>query len=157
PENELRLRNLRMLAMLAGVVLLPFAVAFWMYYGTDWGPAARVTHVELIIPARPLPHAHLTADSGTEPPALFRGKWSLVYIGNGQCDDTCRKSLYLMRQTRLSLNNEMHRVERVFLVTSDCCAREFLSREHPGLLVLNATDTSAEPLLRVFPPQLRDQ
>jgi hypothetical protein len=157
PESELRLRNLRMLAVLAGLFLLPLAVAFWMYYGTDWRPAARVNHGELIIPARPLPQAHLPVDSGTEPASLFRGKWSLVYIGDGQCDDTCRKSLYLMRQTRLSLNNEMRRVERVFLVTSNCCARELISHEHPGLLVLNATDSAAEPLLRVFPPEQREQ
>ena len=41
-----------------------------------------------------------------------------------------------MRQTRLSLNNEMARVNRVFLVTGKCCDREFLQREHPGLNVV---------------------
>ncbi len=41
-----------------------------------------------------------------------------------------------MRQTRLSLNNNMTRVDRVFLTTGSCCAREFLAKEHPGLIVL---------------------
>ncbi len=58
-EKELRSRNLRMLAVLAGLFLLPLAIAFWMYYGTDWRPAKRVNHGELIIPARPLPHPEL--------------------------------------------------------------------------------------------------
>ena len=60
-ENELRSRNLRMLAVLAGLFLLPLAVAFWMYYGTDWRPARTVNHGELITPVRSLPAASLPA------------------------------------------------------------------------------------------------
>ena len=62
-----------------------------------------------------------------------------------------------MRQTRLSLNSEMSRVERVFLATSQCCAREFLAQEHPGLLVLDATGPSASSLLSAFPLSEREQ
>jgi hypothetical protein len=146
-ENDLRLRNLRMLAGLAGLFLLPLAAAFWVYYGTDWRPVRTVNHGELITPARPLPTA----------PEIFHRKWTLVYIGDGRCDEACRKSLYVMRQTRLSLNNEMTRVERVFLATSDCCARDFLAQEHPGLLVVDVTAGSARTLLSVFPPDERAQ
>jgi hypothetical protein len=151
-ETELRSRNLRMLAVLAGLFLLPLAAAFWMYYATDWRPAGRVNHGELIIPARPLPAAQLGS-----PTQLFHGKWSLVYIGDGQCDLLCRKSLYVMRQTRLLLNKDMTRVERIFLATSNCCDRELLSREHPGLLVLDATGPAAQALLQVFPDGQRPQ
>ena len=131
-EKELRARNLRLLGLLGGLFLLPLALAFWVYYGTDWRPVKTVNHGELIHPARPLPaYTGLPAD-------LFRHKWSLVYIGDGQCDESCRSALVVMRQTRLSLNNEMDRVARVFLVTGNCCAREFLDREHPVLKVLTA-------------------
>jgi hypothetical protein len=158
-ENELRSRNLRMLAVLAGLFLLPLAIAFWMYYGTDWRPARTVNHGELITPVRSLPTAHLPPlvipDTATG--ELFHRKWSLVYVGDGRCEDACRQALYVMRQTRLSLNNEMSRVDRVFLATSHCCAREFLAHEHPGLLVLDATETSANSLLAVFPANEREQ
>jgi cytochrome oxidase Cu insertion factor (SCO1/SenC/PrrC family) len=159
PENELRSRNLRMLAVLAGLFLLPLASAFWAYYGTDWRPVRTVNHGELITPARPLDAADLKPAMATSaaPSALFHGKWSLVYIGDGRCDDVCRKSLYIMRQTRLSLNSEMTRIERVFLATSECCAQDFLAHEHPGLLVLDATGASASSLLRVFPVNEREQ
>jgi hypothetical protein len=158
-HNELRARNLRMLAMLAGLFLLPLAIAFWVYYGTDWRPMGRVNHGELIMPVHPLPASHLEPafQQVSAPAELFRKKWSLVYIGNGQCNEACRGSLYVMRQTRLSLNAQMKRVERVFLVTSDCCASEFLAREHPGLIVLNATQPSASALLSVFPEEHREQ
>jgi hypothetical protein len=152
-NEDLRARNLRMLAVLGSLFVLPLVLAFWMYYGTDWRPARRVNHGELIVPARPLPSARLQPafDGGTASPELFRDKWSLVYIGDGQCDEACRQSLYVMRQTRLALNNEMTRVERVFLVTSGCCARDFLLQEHPGLRVLDGAEPAARSLVSTFP------
>ena len=163
PPENLRSRNLRMLAALAALFLVPLLLAFYMYYGTDWRPLKRVNHGTLISPARPLPAANLKLESLTDPdpnappstdtpePKLFRDKWSIVYIGEGNCDERCRQALYVMRQTRLSLNNEMSRVDRVFLVTGNCCAREFLLHEHQGLLVADATSADSTKLLQEFP------
>ena len=157
-EGDLRARNLRTLGILGGLFLLPLVLAFWMYYGTDWRPAARVNHGELIIPPHPLPSSHLepALHGGSVPAQLFRQRWSLVYIGDGQCDAACRQALYVMRQTRLALNNEMTRVERLFLVTSGCCASDFLQREHPGLFVLEAADPSGRELTSIFPTDGRN-
>ena len=157
-NNELRSRNLRMLAALAGLFMLPLASAFWVYYGTDWRPVRSVNHGELITPVRPLAAAHLQpVMDGAAPAELFHRKWSLVYLGDGRCQSACRQALYVMRQTRLSLNAEMDRVDRVFLATSQCCDREFLAHEHPGLLVLDATGSAASSLLGVFPNNEREQ
>ena len=164
PPENLRSRNLRMLAALAALFLVPLLLAFYMYYGTDWRPVKRVNHGTLISPARPQPAANLKLESLTDPdpnapppsadtpePKVFRDKWSIVYIGEGNCDERCRQALYVMRQTRLSLNNEMSRVDRVFLVTGNCCAREFLLHEHQGLLVADATSADSTKLLQEFP------
>jgi cytochrome oxidase Cu insertion factor (SCO1/SenC/PrrC family) len=140
--RQLVSRNLRTVAALAAVFLLPLLLAFVMYYGNTWRPAARTNHGELLNPVRQLPP---TAN-------LFKDKWTLVYVGNGACDEVCRRSLYFMRQTRLSLNNEMSRVERVFLATGACCDRQFLEREHAGLIVVDATTPELRTLLNVFPP-----
>jgi len=158
-EPELRARNLRTLAMLAGLFLLPLLLAFCMYYGSDWRPAQRVNHGELIIPARPLPAVSLASalPPGSASPVLFRHKWTLVYIGDGRCEPACRQALYQMRQTRLALNNEMTRVVRLFLVTGQCCAAEYLRREHPDLLVLDARGESAGQWLGTFPSESREQ
>lgn len=144
-ERDLRVRNLRLLCGLAGLFLLPLALAFWVYYGTDWRPVKTVNHGELIQPVRALPsYVGL-------PPDLFRHKWTLVYIGDGQCNDTCRNALVLMRQTRLSLNNEIARVERVFLATGECCAHGYLDQQHPGLKVF-----AAPADLSLFPTDARE-
>jgi hypothetical protein len=146
-----------MLAALAGLFLLPLLLAFFMYYATDWRPVKRVNHGTLITPVRSLPAVHLPqisisdSDTGTPAAQQLRTKWSIVYIGAGNCDEPCRQALYVMRQTRLSLNNDMSRVERVFLTTGNCCAREFLAHEHPGLVVLDATNEEGARLLREFP------
>lgn len=148
-ERQLRARNLRTLALLASLFVLPLLIAFWAYYGTGWRPVHHVNHGELIAPPRPLPSAQDTSP-------LFRKKWSLVYVGDGQCDAECRHSLYVMRQTRLSLNNEMTRVERVFLVTGSCCDADFLGREHSGMRVLEASGVSGSNLLAAFPADGRE-
>lgn len=154
----LRARNLRTLAVLAALFLLPLAIAFFTYYGTAWRPAAHVNHGQLITPARPLPLVALPAVTGGVPAGtpnptapVFRKRWSLVYVGAGSCDADCRQALYVMRQTRLALNNDMTRVERVFLASEACCDRGFLVREQPGLEVLDASAPQAEPLLAQFP------
>jgi SCO1/SenC family protein len=150
--GELRKKNLRTIGALAALFLLPLVASFWLYYGGTWRPAGSTNHGELIQPARPLPPAELRDARGNVASAeLFREKWTLVYVGDGQCEEACKTSLHFMRQTRLSLNNEMTRVARVFLATSQCCANEFLEREHPGLLVIDATGPEAAELLEVLP------
>jgi hypothetical protein len=163
--GPLRARNLRTLAVLAGLFLLPLVLAFFTYYGTAWRPAGHVNHGLLISPARRLPitslprvslAGQLAPGSDPAPPVTpFRGKWSLVYVGAGACDPACRGALYLMRQTRLALNNDMTRVERVFLVSGACCAGDFLAREHAGLLVLDAQGAAGAALLGEFPERER--
>jgi hypothetical protein len=145
--DKLRTRNLRTVGVLAALFLLPLALSFWMYYGAEWHPTGRTNHGDLIQPPRPLPLAQLP-DA-----AALRDKWSLVYIGRGECDTACRNALILMRQTRLSLNNEMTRVNRVLLADGGCCDREFLDHEHPGLIVLDALP--AQALLHSFPTKDR--
>jgi hypothetical protein len=155
-ESALRKRNLRTLALLAGLFLLPLVAAFYTYYGTSWRPVGHANHGELIIPARALPEVTLPAVTAPAQGRPLRGKWSLVYIGAGTCTAGCREALYLMRQTRLALNTDMARVARVFLVTGECCALEFLAREHAGLTVLDASGPAAAALLREFPAQARE-
>src|SRR6266513_683964 len=138
---------------LAALFLLPLVVAFFTYYGSPWRPARRVNHGVLITPARPLPPVRLPQRRGAAAAhgTPLRGTWSLVYVGNGACDGACRQALWVMRQTRLALNNDMTRVQRVFLVSAECCAGELLGREQAGLEILDAAGPAGAALLREFP------
>jgi len=146
-------RGRRQLLALAALFFVPLGVAFWMYYGpTGWRPAGDASKGDLIDPARPLPEIALpTMDGGTTAPAFLRGKWTMLYVGDGLCDERCRKALYLTRQSRIALNKDMDRVQRVFLVTDRCCDRAFLAAEHPDLVVARVEDAASAALLGPFP------
>ena len=66
-EKELRARNLRLLGLLAGLFLLPLALAFWVYYGTDWRPVRTVNHGELISPGAPVARLRRPARRSVSP------------------------------------------------------------------------------------------
>jgi hypothetical protein len=146
PTQDLRARNLRTVGALAGLFLLPLLLSFWMYYGGAWQPAGRTNHGELLDPVRALPLGQWP--EGRE---ALRGKWTLVYLGAGPCERACRNALLVMRQTRLSLNNEMERVNRVLLASGGCCDAAFIGREHPGLRMLDAGNSAAQATWQQFP------
>jgi len=138
-------RGRRQLLALAALFFVPLAVAFWMYYGpAGWRPSGDASKGDLIEPARPLAEIALTTmDGKATTPTVLRGKWTMLYVGDGLCDDRCRKALYLTRQSRIALNKDMDRVQRVFLVTQRCCDREFLTAEHPDLIVARVDDAAS--------------
>jgi hypothetical protein len=146
-------RGRRQLLGLAALFFVPLAIAFWLYYGpTGWRPEGGSNKGDLIDPARPLPSIAVpTAAGDVTDPAFLQGKWTLLYIGDGLCDERCRKALYLTRQSRIALNKDIDRVQRVFLVTDRCCDREFLANEHPDLVVALVEDATSAALLEPFP------
>lgn len=146
-------RGRRQLLALAALFFVPLGVAFWMYYGpAGWRPAGDASKGDLIDPARPLASLVLpTLDGAATEAGFLRGKWTMLYVGDGLCDDRCRQALYLMRQSRIALNKDMDRVQRVFLVTGRCCDRGFLAKEHPDLLVARVEDAASAVLLEPFP------
>jgi hypothetical protein len=133
------------LIVLLVIFFVPLAIAFAMYYGSSWRPAGTTNHGQLLLPLQTVP---------AEVPAL-RGKWALVVIADGQCDENCRTALILARQTRLALNQDSPRVSRVLLATAHCCDRAYLDATHPGLQTLDlAADGQAAlapALLAAFP------
>ena len=147
--EESRRRGRQVLVLIGALFLVPLAISFALYYG-QWRPSGSSSKGELITPARPLDASGLRQPDGS--PAseqVLNGKWSLIYIGDGGCDAACRAALVLGRQTRLALNNEMTRVQRVFLATDHCCDTAYFAAEQPGLIALDAS--AARTLLAQFP------
>lgn len=150
PEAPRRRSSALLLALL---FLLPLAAAFYLYYGpVAWRPARLVNHGALIDPPRPLPEVVLpTLDGGHTAPDFLRHRWTLIYVGRGDCDTRCHEALYQIRQVRLALNADMERAQRLFIAADPCCDRAFLEREHPGLVVVRADDPATARVLSLFP------
>jgi hypothetical protein len=142
----------------------PLGLSFYLYYGKSWHPGGRVNAGELIEPARPLPSLALplagdagggagasgVGGGGETNPQFLKGKWTLLYVQHGPCDDECRRHLYDTRQVRLALDRDMNRVQRVFIGDSDCCDVQELKAAHPDLIVIRAGPAD-EPLLALLP------
>jgi hypothetical protein len=138
-------RSRRTLYLLMLVFFGPLIVSVALYYGSSWRPVSQTNHGELMTPPQPLPDGV----------AALRGEWSIVYIGDAACESAaCRDALVYARQTRLGLNKDMTRVQRVLLATASCCTNEYLAREHEGLIVEDASAQGA--LLAGFPAQDRE-
>jgi cytochrome oxidase Cu insertion factor (SCO1/SenC/PrrC family) len=146
PDARALLRSRLVLLLLAALFLGPLSLSFALYYGWHWRPAGQTNHGTLIQPPQSLP----TTGSA----AVLRGKWSLVYVGAGDCNADCRATLYFMRQTYLGLAQLMPRAQQVFLVTSSCCDDAYLEREDPALITVNLDspgDSQVAALLALFP------
>src|SRR5579862_1456080 len=106
---------------LIGLALLfvaPLGLAFYAYYGLHWHPGRRVNHGQLIEPPRPIPALSLQRVVGpaevsgavgvpdTAEADLFKGKWTLLYLGSGVCTASCRTELYDTRQVRAALRQD---------------------------------------------------
>lgn len=142
-------RTRKMFWTMVGMFFAPLALAFLLYYGLDgWRPHGSTNKGDLVTPPRPLPAATLRAPDGDLQIDSLKGKWTLVYIGNGACDARCREALMLMRQTRLALNDDMSRIQRLFLAAGECCDQAYLGTEHSGL-VIGQVDGDT-PLLQLF-------
>ena len=124
----------RTLLLLAVVFLGPMAVAMVMYFtGFQLRPAGTTQNGELYEPPRPLPDASLALLADPAGSAPLHGKWTLVFVGPGDCDPACRNALVEIRQVRRALGRDLDRVQRAWIVTAGAADRDFLATEHPGI------------------------
>jgi len=156
----------RVLIALALLFFAPVAVAFILYYGIGWSPGGRVNHGELVEPPVPLPELALpqadgprpggpdaASGTGAEPavtsPSFLKGKWTLLYLGDGACSAGCRADLYNTRQVRAALGADRERVQRVFLAEGACCDLDWLHAQQPDLITVQAGGAAA-PLTAIL-------
>lgn len=144
-------RQRRVLIGLALLFFAPLGLAFYLYYGPAWRPGGHVNAGVLIEPARPLPALALPLlEAGNTGADFLKGRWTLLLVGSGPCEQACRERLYDTRQVRLALDRDMKRVQRAFIAGPGCCDVESLRREHPDLIMLRAGG-AADPLLALLP------
>lgn len=135
-----------LIPVLVGLLFLgPLLLATLLYSlgGDYWRPTGSSAHGALIQSPRALPDGPVLVRGGH--PVAFAGKWSLIYIGSGDCGPDCREALYRTRQVRRALGKEMSRVQRFYVVTTGAPDDDFLRAEHPdiGLLGEHSMSRSA--------------
>ena len=94
----------------------PLFFAMWLFYvPNSWMNSRTQNHGTLIQPAKPLDELSLTTTNGDGwNKQQFMGKWTLLYVGDEECDLYCEASLFKMRQVRLSLGRDSQRVQHKY-------------------------------------------
>ena len=136
----------RKLLLLAALMSAPIVLSYLFYI---WGaPSASVNYGELI-EARLLPEIALRkTDGATFGISQLRGKWVMLMVDSGACDEPCRKKLYYLRQVRLTQGVEMERIERVWLIDDGKMPEAGVAEEYQGTWLI---DAKGSELLKTFP------
>jgi hypothetical protein len=132
-------------------VALPVLAAFAAYF--FWSPGRGINYGELLEP-RALPDAELRERDGS-PWRLssLRGRWVLVHVAGGRCDEPCVRRHFAMRQARLMQGREVERVERVWLLADEVEPDAKLLAGYDGMRLAR----HAAPLLAAFPADSGDR
>ncbi|MGD1982268.1 MAG: hypothetical protein PVF93_00025 [Chromatiaceae bacterium] len=153
-EGAVQGKGRRQLVLLVVLFLVPPIGAWvaWKVMG-EQGVAVTTNAGQLISPARPLAFSNLRdPDGATVDVSTLRGRWTFVMFDDGSCStERCDEQLYLTRQTRLAMNKDVERVQRLLVLdgTPSPALRRRLDDQHPDLrwVVLG---TDAEALLHSF-------
>ena len=95
----------RTIVLVLALSLLPIAIGGGLFaYG--WRPSRTVNHGTLITPPVSLADAAAT-------PLAETGRWSLVLLGDGECDAACTARLDELRRVRTALAKQMHRTRHL--------------------------------------------
>jgi hypothetical protein len=129
----------------------PLIFSYLTYYVIK--PTGRTNYGDLIDPRQhPIPALGTVGLDG-KPLALdaYKGKWVMLQVSPGDCQQACKDQLVAMRQLRLMTGKEMERVERVWLITDDTPLDTMLMRVIDGTRFLRVKPEAVKAWLPVAP------
>lgn len=143
------------LVVLGLIFMAPAFVAWVMHNSTEqgWKPEGMTNRGILVQPARPLTMPAEIQHGEVPLNDFLQGKWTLLYIGDADCDAVCRENLYKLRQIRIAQNENMNRIQTLFLVTADSVPAAlggFLQEQHPETAVVTLSAAQAEQIAADF-------
>ena len=148
PSTARRRGRVKLFAVLL-VCAAPIIASYLTFYVVK--PDGR-TNYGTILDARTLPipeMATTTLDGKPRTLADLKGKWVMVRVGGGVCEDECQRQLYAMRQWRTMQGKNMERIERVWLITDNEPLDTVLMREYDGMELLRAPAATVAKWLAV--------
>ncbi|ABI55654.1 hypothetical protein ACN2MM_02000 [Alkalilimnicola ehrlichii MLHE-1] len=115
-ESPPRGRGRWQLVAIALLFFLPIAVA-WLLVVSDWRPDSLGNHGEFVSPPEPVAVAALAREDGSALPAqALRGRWSMMLVVDGPCDEACQSVLDTLVRVRIALNHDADRVQTLLVL-----------------------------------------
>jgi cytochrome oxidase Cu insertion factor (SCO1/SenC/PrrC family) len=146
----------RQALVLLGLLFMAPAFVAWVMHNSSeqgWRPEGTTNRGKLVHPARPLNFPADLTVAGMPANDYLQGLWTLLYIGDGDCDDVCINNLYKMRQVNVAQNENMKRVQRLYLVRDTelpAALGELLENEYPKMQAALFSDAQAQQLAADF-------
>ncbi|HYA20414.1 MAG TPA: cytochrome C oxidase subunit I [Burkholderiales bacterium] len=113
------------------ICALPVAAAYFAFH--SWRPQQGTVNYGELLQPRPLPDPALqSVDGRAFRMSDLRGKWVLLQVDSGSCDQNCRQKLYYLRQIRLTQGKDMQRIERVWIINDNGTPSQGLMKEYAG-------------------------
>ncbi|MGB5209306.1 MAG: hypothetical protein WBN31_10975 [Gammaproteobacteria bacterium] len=139
--------------LLLALFLGPLLAAVALYYSGNWRPLGGTNHGILVQPPVSLPQLSTANGSEDGYAGDLRGRWTLLYIDSGDCDERCVEALFRSHQAREVLGRNRIRVERLYIYRGQPPAASSLA-EDEALRVLPASDPEAMAVIGAIPVEV---
>ena len=138
-NEQIQKSNRRKLLLLLALMCAPVVISYALYF-LDYKPESK--HYGDLIPiVKVTGKATNQVDNTILRMKDLHGKWVLVTIDSGHCDEACQQKLYFMRQVRLVQGKQKHRIERLWLINDDVIPNAELVKEYEGTFFAKAQDS----------------
>jgi hypothetical protein len=138
-QETKRLRARLVLLGLFALFFLPvISAVFIAAKAPHWTPFGSINYGELVQP--PVADAlrdMKPLDGGAEYSSGLSAPWVIAHVGHAECVQQCEIALAQMRQARLALGKDAHRVQRWWLVleSPEPATVVAIQQAHPGLRI----------------------
>lgn len=141
--------------LLTLLFVAPVFVAWVLHHSGDggWRPSGMTNKGHLVNPARPLELSASLRAGDQSLGEFLQGRWTLLYIGDTDCDEVCLGNLYKMRQVRIAQNENMKRVQTLYLLRGDTVPEQIsrlLQDDYRDLSLVPISDAQAEEIAPFF-------
>ena len=134
--------------LIGALCAAPVVASYMAFY---FMPPPGYTNYGELLDTRPLPQTRLQLTDGTAFQLdRLKGKWLLLMVDSGNCDEFCRRKLFNLRQLRLTQGKNMERIERVWLIDDDMTPATALMSDFQGTWQVRAAGSE---LLKQLPVQ----
>lgn len=132
-------KNRLLITVLFLLFLAPILASTLIYHFGSFDAEHAKTRGVLVHPARPVSGVSFSSQDG-QPVTLasLQGKWTLLYLHQGDCGAACQKVINDMTVTRLALGEDSQRLKTTFVVLGNAVPTSFATTlaENPSVQVL---------------------
>lgn len=151
-HNQNRKRSNTPIVLIALISLAPVVLAALAYFMPSLGlrPAESSNYGKLL-EQRPVLNTASTSFTTLEGANFdlksLKGKWILLSVDGGQCDEDCVRKLFILRNSHASQGKNVDRVTRIWLITDNATPNQQLQEAYLGTHMLRTSTETAAALL----------